>query len=83
MFSFFVSEILQKIILLMLWECEIIIHAFFFLNGVISYFNPLSNYSHTFLYNISNLTTSKVSCSSDSAQSHGGMRRSTQSVLAI
>lgn len=67
----------------MLWECEIIIHAFFFLNGVISYFNPLSNYIYTSLYNISNLTTNEVSCSSDSAQFHGGMRGSTQSVLVI
>jgi len=68
LFSFFVSEVLKKIILLMLWECELIIHAFFFLNSVNKQlFQPfMSNYICTSLYNISNLTTCKVSCSSDS-----------------
>lgn len=67
MFSFFVSEVLKKIILLMLWECEVIIHAFF-LNGVNNeLFRPfMSNSIYTSWYTISNSTTNKISCSSDS-----------------
>lgn len=68
MFSFFVSKALRKINLLMLWECEIVIHAYFFPNGENNQlFQPfMSTYIYVSLYNISNLTTSKVSCSSDS-----------------
>lgn len=75
MFSFFVSEVLQKIILLMLWECEIIIHAFFsFPNGVNNqlYQSFVSNSIYSSLYNISNITTSKVSCLSNSLHNFMG-----------
>lgn len=69
MFSFLLGEVLQKIILLMLWECDIIIHAYFFPkvvnNQLISPF--ISNYLSSSLHSISSLTTSKVSSSSESA----------------
>lgn len=65
MFSFFVSEVLEKIILLMFWECEIIIHALSpTQNGVNNQlFQPfMSDDIYTSLYTISNLTKSKVPC---------------------